>query len=118
MTGRAGGRAARVKSRAGSDAHPTAPAFIRRQIPNYELLGEEGLALVEHKADQLLAEIGDGRGARALDVGCGVVGWLRVLSEWVGPDGNVTGTDIDELASPVAGGTTFTLLQCWGRCAA
>ena len=44
----------------------------------------------------LLAEIGDGRGARALDVGCGVLGWLRVLSEWVGPDGEVTGTDIDD----------------------
>jgi SAM-dependent methyltransferase len=31
-----------------------------------------------------------------LDVGCGVLGWLRVLSEWVGPDGEVTGTDVDE----------------------
>ena len=58
MTGRAGGRAARVKSRADTDAHPTAPAFIRRQIPNYELLGEEGLALIEQKGDQLLAEVG------------------------------------------------------------
>jgi SAM-dependent methyltransferase len=43
----------------------------------------------------LLEQIGDGRGARALDVGCGVLGWLRILSEWVGPDGEVTGTDID-----------------------
>jgi SAM-dependent methyltransferase len=25
-----------------------------------------------------------------------VLGWLRILSEWVGPDGEVTGTDIDE----------------------
>jgi SAM-dependent methyltransferase len=25
-----------------------------------------------------------------------VLGWLRILSEWVGPDGQVTGTDIDE----------------------
>jgi SAM-dependent methyltransferase len=39
--------------------------------------------------------LANGRGARALDVGCGVLGWLRVLSEWVGPDGKVTGTDID-----------------------
>jgi SAM-dependent methyltransferase len=45
---------------------------------------------------RLLQEIGDGRGARALDVGCGVRGWLRILSEWVGPDGEVTGTDIDD----------------------
>ena len=25
-----------------------------------------------------------------------MLGWLRVLSEWVGPDGEVTGADIDE----------------------
>jgi len=45
---------------------------------------------------RLLDEIGEGRGARALDVGCGVRGWLRLLSEWVGPDGEVVGTDIDD----------------------
>jgi SAM-dependent methyltransferase len=37
-----------------------------------------------------------GGGARSLDVGCGVLGWLRLLSEWVGPGGAVTGTDIDD----------------------
>lgn len=31
-----------------------------------------------------------------VDVGCGCLGWLRVLSEWVGPDGQVVGTDIDD----------------------
>jgi len=50
----------------------------------------------EPSGRRLLEEIGDGRGTRALDVGCGVLGWLRVLSEWVGPDGEVTGTDIDQ----------------------
>jgi SAM-dependent methyltransferase len=45
---------------------------------------------------RLLEEIGDGRGHRAVDVGCGVMGWLRVLSDWVGPDGEVVGTDIDD----------------------
>lgn len=45
---------------------------------------------------RLLDEIGDGQGARALDVGCGSMGWLRLLSEWVGPDGEVVGTDIDD----------------------
>jgi SAM-dependent methyltransferase len=50
----------------------------------------------EPSGRRLLEEIGGGRGARALDVGCGVLGWLRVLSEWVGPDGEVTGTDVDE----------------------
>jgi SAM-dependent methyltransferase len=34
--------------------------------------------------------------ARALDVGCGAMGWLRVLAEWVGEDGTVVGTDIDD----------------------
>jgi hypothetical protein len=29
---------------------------------------------------RLLQEIGGGRGTRALDVGCGVLGWLQVLS--------------------------------------
>lgn len=45
---------------------------------------------------RLLEQIGTGRGARALDVGCGAMGWLRLLSEWVGPHGAVTGTDIDQ----------------------
>src|SRR5215217_103994 len=50
----------------------------------------------EPSGRRLLEEIGEGRGARALDLGCSVLGWLRVLSEWVGPDGEVTGTDVDE----------------------
>jgi SAM-dependent methyltransferase len=50
----------------------------------------------EPSGRRLLEQIGDGRGAHALDVGCGVLGWLRVLSDWVGPDGEVTGTDVDE----------------------
>jgi SAM-dependent methyltransferase len=44
---------------------------------------------------QLLSKIGGGSGGRALDVGCGAMGWLRILSEWVGPSGQVVGTDID-----------------------
>jgi hypothetical protein len=34
---------------------------------------------------QLLSKVGDGSGRHALDVGCGAMGWLRILSEWVGP---------------------------------
>lgn len=49
----------------------------------------------EPSGRRVLEQIGDGRGAHALDVGCGVLGWLRILSEWVGPDGQVTGTDVD-----------------------
>ncbi len=32
--------------------------FITRKIPYYEVLGEEGLALIEHNADTVLEEIG------------------------------------------------------------
>ena len=45
---------------------------------------------------RLLAEIGDGRVGRAVEIGCGVMGWLGLLSEWVGQDGEVVGTDIDD----------------------
>jgi SAM-dependent methyltransferase len=57
----------------------------------------------EPSGRRLLEEIGDGSGAQVLDVGCGVLGWLRVLSEWVGPDGEVTGTDMDEAMLAAAG---------------
>ena len=50
----------------------------------------------EPSGRQLLTKVGDGSGLRALDVGCGALGWLRILSEWVGPSGQVVGTDIDE----------------------
>jgi SAM-dependent methyltransferase len=44
---------------------------------------------------QLLSKIGNGSGGSALDVGCGALGWLRILGEWVGPSGRVVGADID-----------------------
>ena len=53
-----GGRSARVAARTGDGARPHAPAFIRREIPPYELLSEEGLALVEANADRILADVG------------------------------------------------------------
>lgn len=59
----------------------------------------------EPSGRRLLEEIGDGRGTRAVDVGCGVMGWLRLLSEWVGPDGEVVGTDIDD--AMIAAATQF-----------
>jgi SAM-dependent methyltransferase len=45
---------------------------------------------------QLLSRVGDGSGRHALDIGCGAMGWLRILSEWVGASGRLLGTDIDE----------------------
>jgi SAM-dependent methyltransferase len=57
----------------------------------------------EPSGRRLLDEIGEGRGARVLDVGCGAIGWLRLLSEWVGPGGDVVGTDIDDAMLAAAG---------------
>jgi SAM-dependent methyltransferase len=48
----------------------------------------------EPAGERLLARIGDGPHLRVIDVGCGALGWLRVLSRWVGPTGRVVGTDI------------------------
>jgi len=39
----------------------------------------------------LLSGLPDGAGRRDLDVGCGVLGWLRLLSRWVGPTGSDDG---------------------------
>ena len=50
----------------------------------------------EPSGRQLLSKLGDGSGRRALDVGCGALGWLRILSDWVGPSGQLVGTDLDE----------------------
>jgi ubiquinone/menaquinone biosynthesis C-methylase UbiE len=57
----------------------------------------------EPSGRQLLAKVGVGSGLRALDVGCGALGWLRILSEWVGPSGQVVGTDVDERLLEAAG---------------
>lgn len=56
----------------------------------------------EPSGRQLLARLGSGTGARVVDVGCGALGWLRILSDWVGPTGQVVGTDIDESLLAVA----------------
>ncbi len=45
---------------------------------------------------QLLSKIDRGSSGRALDVGCGALGWLRILGEWVGASGQVVGGDVDE----------------------
>ena len=56
----------------------------------------------EPSGRQLLSKLGGGSGGRALDVGCGALGWLRILSDWVGSSGQVVGTDIDESMLNVA----------------
>jgi ubiquinone/menaquinone biosynthesis C-methylase UbiE len=77
-----------------SSEQPQAGYLLAGQASELERLQLQS-RVWEPSGRRLLEQIGDGRGARALDVGCGVLGWLRILSEWVGQDGEVTGTDID-----------------------
>jgi SAM-dependent methyltransferase len=58
----------------------------------------------EPSGQQLLSKIGGRSDGRALDIGCGALGWLRILSEWVG-SGQVVGTDIDK--SPLDAARSF-----------
>jgi SAM-dependent methyltransferase len=44
----------------------------------------------------LLSKLPEAPGLKAVDIGCGALGWLRILSEWVGGGGSVLGTDVDE----------------------
>jgi hypothetical protein len=74
----------------------------------------------------LLAQITPPQRARVLDVGRGVLGWLRVLAGAAGGDVNA-GRKLPEalatlmraaeaeLARPETWGTTFTLIQAYGR---
>ena len=52
----------------------------------------------------LLTQLENASGGRTLGVGCVALGWLRILSERVGPSGRVIGSDIDE-----------SLLKTWFR---
>jgi trimethylamine--corrinoid protein Co-methyltransferase len=54
--GRGGGGAARRAERTAPRIE--AAPYIRRRIPNFEILDEEGLALIEANADRVLEEIG------------------------------------------------------------
>lgn len=55
--GGSGGAAARRAARTGGGAGPQL-TYIRRKIPLYEVLDEEGLQLIERNADTVLEEIG------------------------------------------------------------
>ena len=50
----------------------------------------------ETAGERLLARLRSGAGLRVIDVGCGAMGWLRVFSRWVGLNGRVIGTDIQD----------------------
>ncbi len=52
-----GGRSARREAR-GSGATGLGKPYIIRNIPTYDILGEESLLRIEHTADRILAEVG------------------------------------------------------------
>lgn len=56
----------------------------------------------EPAGERLLAELGDGSGLRVVDMGCGPLGWLRLLNRWVGPRGEVVGTEPGEATAEQA----------------
>ena len=56
----------------------------------------------EDAGARLLNEICDGTGLHTLDVGCGSLGWLRLLSRWVGLNGICIGTEIADSMVVVA----------------
>src|SRR6187397_334438 len=53
---RTGGRAARQSARLASHAEHV--PFLTRKLAPFEVLGEEGLSLIEHNADTILQEVG------------------------------------------------------------
>jgi trimethylamine--corrinoid protein Co-methyltransferase len=54
--GRGGGGAARRAER--TQRRIEAMGYIQRRIPNYEILDEEALSIIEHNADTILEEVG------------------------------------------------------------
>ena len=70
--------------------------LLANQPSELERLRLQSLVVWERNGRQPLSKVGGGSGARALDVGCGAMGWLRILREWVGPSGQIVGADIDE----------------------
>jgi SAM-dependent methyltransferase len=81
------GGSSQVENRRWADVN----AFMHLQALQWEPAGQE-----------LLAEVGDGEGLRALDAGCGPLGWLRLLSRWVGQSGEVQGTEVTDATAEQA----------------
>ena len=75
---RSGGREARIAARA--HAHIERTPYLTRTLQPFEVLGEEGLSLIEHNADTILEEVGlEFRGDEVAtkllkDAGCDVDG--------------------------------------------
>ena len=100
-----------------SRAEPTAEAtsyLLAGQASERERLQLQA-RVWEPAGEALLAELEPPAAARAVDLGCGMMGWLRVLSRWVGPGGHVVGTDVD--AKMLAGAEAFVAAEALGNVA-
>src|SRR5215213_9736797 len=84
------------------------------QLPELERLQLQS-RVWEPAGESLLARLGAGRGWRAADLGCGALGWLRILARWVGAEGAVIGTDVDGRLLAAAG--TFCAAEGLGNVA-
>lgn len=73
---------------------PSTAYLLEGQTSELERLRLQSMVW-EPAGRRLLESLAPFRGRRVVDLGCGALGWLRVLSEWVGPDGEVVGTDVD-----------------------
>lgn len=72
----------------------TPPYVLERTSREYRRLRTQA-KLWEPATARLLDQVGVPVGARCLDVGCGPGEVMRLLAERVGPDGVVTGVDVD-----------------------
>jgi len=79
---------------------PASP-FLARRRAEHERLRLQA-CVWEPAGRALLADLDLPLGARVLDVGCGALGWLRILAERV-RDGVVVGTDVDPALLALAG---------------
>jgi SAM-dependent methyltransferase len=72
----------------------TAEYALRRTPEEYERLRAQA-RMWEAATGRLLDRIGLTTGARCLDAGCGPGETMRLMAQRVGPDGTVTGIDVD-----------------------
>lgn len=84
-----------------SDDHPTAYIFGSTLNEQQRLVAQA--RELEPQARWLLDHIGIQPGLRAIDIGCGPIGILNLLSERVGPQGRVVGLEYVERFAEMAG---------------
>src|SRR4029450_7114683 len=88
-----------------------------RDVDEYERLRDQA-RMWESATEAVLGKVGLGQGMTALDVGAGPGAVMRLMADRVGPQGRVTGIEIDEKLGPQAladlragGGAEFELIQ-------